>query len=100
MGVFQVDTISQVSEIQESANIGKITVLKTFATVFLGTVISNIVCFLVWKGSATSKLQCAWFLLIRLLVYSSFRRGDINKTLESFATLVDLLCHSFLSDDT
>ncbi|CAD6565032.1 MAG: hypothetical protein CYPHOPRED_005032 [Cyphobasidiales sp. Tagirdzhanova-0007] len=66
MGVFQVDTISQ-----------------TFATVILGTVISNIVCFLVWKGSATSKLQ-----------------GDINKTLESFATLLDLLSRSFLSEDT
>ena len=39
-GVFQLQTISQ-----------------TFATVFLGTLISNIVCIFVWRGSATSKLQ-------------------------------------------
>lgn len=29
----------------------------------------------------------------------TFLRGDINSTLESFATLIDLLCKSFLSEN-
>lgn len=64
-GVFQTEAITSI-----------------FRIVFLGTAISNAVCFLLWPGSATSKLQ-----------------GDINKTLESFSTLIELLTSSFLNEE-
>ncbi|GAA6001060.1 hypothetical protein JCM10207_007394 [Rhodosporidiobolus poonsookiae] len=45
----------------------------------IGSVISNAICFLIWPMSATDKLQ-----------------ADLNKTLSSFGTLVDMLTKTFL----
>ncbi|KAL8290329.1 hypothetical protein RQP46_002587 [Phenoliferia psychrophenolica] len=50
--------------------------------VIIGTLISNIVCFAIWPGSATSKLQV-----------------DLNKTLNSFSTLLEMLTKTFLLDE-
>ena len=44
-----------------------------------GSAISNAICFLVWPQSATSKLQI-----------------DLNNTLTSFSTLLDMLTKTFL----
>ncbi|GAA5929392.1 hypothetical protein JCM3775_002329 [Rhodotorula graminis] len=46
-----------------------------------GSAISNAICFLVWPQSATSKLQ-----------------ADLNNTLSSFSTLLDMLTKTFLLD--
>ncbi|SCV69070.1 BQ2448_2090 [Microbotryum intermedium] len=50
--------------------------------VVCGSGISNAVCFLLWPMSATSRLQ-----------------SDLNKTLASFSTLLDMLTKTFLLDD-
>ncbi|GJN88427.1 hypothetical protein Rhopal_001393-T1 [Rhodotorula paludigena] len=47
----------------------------------VGALISNVICFAVWPQSATSRLQ-----------------SDVNKTLESFGTLVEMLTKTFLLD--
>ncbi|GAA5896763.1 hypothetical protein JCM6882_005029 [Rhodosporidiobolus microsporus] len=47
----------------------------------IGSLISNVICFLVWPQSATDKLQ-----------------ADLNKTLSSFGTLVEMLTKTFLLD--
>ncbi|GAA6057794.1 hypothetical protein JCM3770_001043 [Rhodotorula araucariae] len=47
----------------------------------IGSLISNAVCFLLWPQSATSKLQ-----------------ADLNNTLSSFGTLLDMLTKTFLLD--
>ncbi|GAA5931638.1 uncharacterized protein JCM15063_001523 [Sporobolomyces koalae] len=57
-------------------------VLQVLLIAFLGSVISNAVCLLVWPQSATSKFQT-----------------DLNRTLNSFSTLVDMLTKTFLLDD-
>ncbi|GAA5911771.1 hypothetical protein JCM8208_005592 [Rhodotorula glutinis] len=46
-----------------------------------GSAISNVICFLIWPQSATSKLQ-----------------ADLNNTLASFSTLLDMLTKTFLLD--
>lgn len=56
--------------------------MQVLLIVAIGSSISNIVCFLLWPSSATSKLQV-----------------DLNKTLGSFATLLDMLSKTFLLDD-
>ncbi|KAH9451208.1 hypothetical protein KEM48_010615 [Puccinia striiformis f. sp. tritici PST-130] len=50
--------------------------------ILIGMVISNLTCILFWRGSATKTLQI-----------------DINKTLDSFTTLVGMLTKTFLLDD-
>ncbi|GAA6026876.1 hypothetical protein JCM8097_005927 [Rhodosporidiobolus ruineniae] len=45
----------------------------------IGSVISNVICFVVWPQSATDKLQ-----------------DDLNKTLSSFSTLLEMLTKTFL----
>ncbi|SCZ97721.1 BZ3500_MvSof-1268-A1-R1_Chr4-3g07406 [Microbotryum saponariae] len=57
-------------------------ILQVLLIVACGSGISNAVCFLLWPMSATSKLQ-----------------GDLNKTLASFSTLLDMLTKTFLLDD-
>ncbi|GAA6011619.1 hypothetical protein JCM11491_004707 [Sporobolomyces phaffii] len=57
-------------------------ILQVLLIAFLGSVISNAVCLLVWPQSATSKLQT-----------------DLNRTLTSFSTLLDMLTKTFLLDD-
>ncbi|GAA5842723.1 hypothetical protein JCM11251_002333 [Rhodosporidiobolus azoricus] len=49
--------------------------------VAIGSLISNLICFLVWPQSATDKLQ-----------------ADVNKTLSSFGTLLEMLTKTFLLD--
>lgn len=60
-GDFQLESISQVSNgISTTSSFNDRSsepIFQTFATVFLGAGISNAVCLLVWRGSATSKLQ-------------------------------------------
>ncbi|GAA5989156.1 hypothetical protein JCM5350_005105 [Sporobolomyces pararoseus] len=57
-------------------------IMQVLLIAFLGSAISNAVCLLVWPQSATSKLQT-----------------DLNRTLTSFSTLVDMLTKTFLLDD-
>lgn len=57
-------------------------ILQLLMIVFLGTLISNLVCFLLFRGSATTLLQ-----------------GNLNKTLDSFATLLVMLTKTFLLED-
>ncbi|GAA5842118.1 hypothetical protein JCM3766R1_000012 [Sporobolomyces carnicolor] len=57
-------------------------ILQVLLIAAIGSVISNAVCLLVWPQSATSKLQ-----------------ADLNRTLNSFSTLVDMLTKTFLLDD-
>ncbi|GAA5882539.1 hypothetical protein JCM16303_002033 [Sporobolomyces ruberrimus] len=57
-------------------------ILQVLLIAFFGSLISNAVCLLVWPQSATSKLQT-----------------DLNRTLTSFSTLVDMLTKTFLLDD-
>ncbi|BGP68500.1 hypothetical protein NBRC10513v2_001833 [Rhodotorula toruloides] len=47
----------------------------------VGSVISNLVCFLVWPQSATTQFQT-----------------DLDRTLDSFSTLLDMLARTFLLD--
>ncbi|BGP22947.1 hypothetical protein JCM10295v2_001838 [Rhodotorula toruloides] len=47
----------------------------------IGSVISNVVCFLVWPQSATTQFK-----------------ADLDRTLDSFSTLLDTLAHTFLLD--
>ncbi|BGP38095.1 hypothetical protein JCM10449v2_002022 [Rhodotorula kratochvilovae] len=47
----------------------------------IGSLISNVICFVIWPQSATSKLQ-----------------ADLNNTLSSFGTLLDMLTKTFLLD--
>ncbi|BGP14019.1 hypothetical protein JCM10213v2_001957 [Rhodosporidiobolus nylandii] len=54
---------------------------QVLAIALIGSIISNAVCFLLWPQSATDKLQC-----------------DLNKTLTSFGTLVEMLTKTFLLD--
>ncbi|GAA5970105.1 hypothetical protein JCM11641_000271 [Rhodosporidiobolus odoratus] len=49
--------------------------------VVIGALISNAICFIVWPQSATDKLQ-----------------SNVNKTLASFGTLLDMLTKTFLLD--
>ena len=48
----------------------------------IGVLVSNVVCFSLWRGNATAKLQ-----------------GEINKTLDSFATLITMLSKTFLLEE-
>ncbi|GAA5920193.1 hypothetical protein JCM1841_006641 [Sporobolomyces salmonicolor] len=57
-------------------------ILQVMLLALCGSVVSNAVCFLVWPKSATSKLQT-----------------DLNRTLNSFSTLLDMLTKTFLLDD-
>ncbi|KAK4700985.1 hypothetical protein P7C70_g5252, partial [Phenoliferia sp. Uapishka_3] len=57
-------------------------ILQVVIIVLIGTFVSNVVCFTVWPGSATSKLQV-----------------DLNKTLNSFSTLLEMLTKTFLLDE-
>ncbi|GAA96006.1 hypothetical protein E5Q_02666 [Mixia osmundae IAM 14324] len=57
-------------------------IAQNFYMAFLGIAISNIVCFCLFRGSSVAKLQ-----------------GDINKTLDSFARLVDMLVSIFLLEE-
>lgn len=50
--------------------------------VFIGVLISNLVCFLIWPTSACTSLQ-----------------QDINRNLKSFSTLLKVLTKTFLLDD-
>jgi dimeric dUTPase (all-alpha-NTP-PPase superfamily) len=50
--------------------------------VFVGTLISNIICFAIWPTSACTSLQ-----------------ADIQRNLESFSTLLKVLTKTFLLDD-
>jgi uncharacterized membrane protein YccC len=49
--------------------------------VFIGALIANIICFILWPQSATANLQ-----------------RDMITSLESYATLLDMLTSSFLLD--
>ncbi|GAA5904128.1 uncharacterized protein JCM6883_002089 [Sporobolomyces salmoneus] len=57
-------------------------ILQVLLIAGVGSFISNAVCLLVWPQSATSKLQT-----------------DLNRTLTSFSTLIDMLTKTFLLDD-
>ncbi|KAM0753945.1 hypothetical protein T439DRAFT_378053 [Meredithblackwellia eburnea MCA 4105] len=57
-------------------------ILQVMIITLIGTLISNVVCFTLWPGSATSKLQV-----------------DLNKTLNSFSTLLEMLTKTFLLDE-
>lgn len=57
-------------------------ILQMVFIVGIGVLISNFVCFTLWPGSAAAKLQ-----------------GDINKTLDSFATLITMLARTFLLEE-
>ncbi|KAG2135853.1 Fusaric acid resistance protein-like-domain-containing protein [Suillus clintonianus] len=58
------------------------TLLQVFSVVFVGTLISNIVCFALWPQSATENLQL-----------------NMTKTLDSFATLLGMLTNTFLLEE-
>ncbi|KAH9818700.1 Fusaric acid resistance protein-like-domain-containing protein [Melampsora americana] len=51
--------------------------------IFIGMFISNLVCLGFWRGSATTRLQ-----------------NDIDKTLDSFSTLLGMLTKTFLLDES
>ncbi|KAM0792546.1 hypothetical protein ACM66B_005213 [Microbotryomycetes sp. NB124-2] len=54
-------------------------ILQVLLITVIGSATSNLVCFFLWPTSATSKLQ-----------------ADLNRTLSSFSTLVDMLTKTFL----
>ncbi|KAF9237441.1 Fusaric acid resistance protein-like-domain-containing protein [Melanogaster broomeanus] len=58
------------------------TLLLVSSTVLVGTVISNLVCFLMWPQSATYNLQV-----------------NMTKTLDSFATLFGMVTNTFLLEE-
>ncbi|CEQ42719.1 SPOSA6832_04576, partial [Sporobolomyces salmonicolor] len=70
-------------------------ILQVMLLALCGSVVSNAVCFLVWPKSATSKLHLRK-VLIRL---PDAIRTDLNRTLNSFSTLLDMLTKTFLLDD-
>ena len=78
MGVFEVDAILQVRNSMHP-EISLTCQYQMLYIVAIGTGISTLVCIFIWRGSSTSKLQ-----------------GDINKTLESFATLLNMISKTFL----
>lgn len=57
-------------------------IVQIISITVLGTFISNVVCFLIWPTSATEIL-----------------RGDLDRTLDSFSTLLGLLVDTFLLID-
>jgi hypothetical protein len=57
-------------------------IVQIISITLLGTAISNVVCFLLWPTSATEIL-----------------RGDLDRTLDSFSTLLGLLVDTFLLID-
>lgn len=57
-------------------------ILQLLFIVFLGTFISNLVCFTVFRGSATTLLQ-----------------ANVNRSLDSFGTLLIMLTKAFLLED-
>lgn len=59
------------------------TLLQVVKVVFVGSAISNAVCYSLWPQTAYSGLQ-----------------KNINRTLDSFATLLDLLTRTFLISDS
>ncbi|KAL5523436.1 hypothetical protein ACEPAG_7609 [Sanghuangporus baumii] len=59
------------------------TLLQVAKVVFVGSVISNLVCYSLWPQTAYSGLQ-----------------KNITRTLDSFATLLDLLTRTFLISDS
>ena len=59
------------------------TLLTVVKIVFVGAVVTNLVCYLLWPQTAYSGLQ-----------------KNITRTLDSFATLLDLLTQTFLIADT
>ena len=58
------------------------TLLQVSFTVFIGSIISNVVCFCLWPQTAMKKLQ-----------------DDMHKTLDSFSTLLSTLVCSFLLEE-
>lgn len=54
-------------------------ILQILLIVLIGSLISNFVCFAIWPRSAVDQLQV-----------------DLNRTLSSFSTLLDLLCKTFM----
>lgn len=68
-----------------SAHLGRFSTEKIWQVtlvVFVGVIISNIVCFAIWPISACTSLQ-----------------ADIQRNLESFSTLLKVLTKTFLLDD-
>lgn len=57
-------------------------ILQLLWIIVIGTLISNLVCFLLFRGSATTLLQ-----------------ANVNKTLDSFATLLVMLTKAFLLEE-
>ncbi|KIJ60068.1 hypothetical protein HYDPIDRAFT_99557 [Hydnomerulius pinastri MD-312] len=58
------------------------TLLQVSSVVLVGTIISNVVCFLMWPQSATYNLQV-----------------NMTKTLDSFSTLLGMLTNTFLLEE-
>jgi hypothetical protein len=57
-------------------------ILQTLFICAIGILISNIVCLTIWRGSAVSLLQ-----------------GSLNKTLDSFGTLIGMLSSTFMLEE-
>ncbi|KAG8758649.1 hypothetical protein FRC14_007704 [Serendipita sp. 396] len=60
---------------------GFATLFSVFVNVLVGVIIANVICFILWPQSATTNLQ-----------------RDMITSLESYATLLDMLTSSFLLD--
>ena len=58
------------------------TLLSVSFIVFVGAIVSNLVCYCIWPQSATVNLQ-----------------DNMTKTLDSFSTLLRMLTNTFLLDE-
>jgi hypothetical protein len=58
---------------------GAETLLQVISIVFLGSVVANLVCYIIWPQSATANL-----------------RENMTRTLDSFSTLLQILTNTFL----